>query len=138
MVNIVAGSQPQMDLVLVRGVTMTIRVEDPGKHLDKYVGKTKDADFALGFLISEFLLGGARQAEVVDYGSRHAGGCLADHDVARFEIAMHHTLFVQRSCSAASPEDICLAIGRAATVVSFPVRRRNCPSVSPSRNSIVK
>ena len=48
--NIVSGSQPQMDLVLTRGVTVTIRVEDPGQHLDKHVGKTKDADFALGFL----------------------------------------------------------------------------------------
>jgi hypothetical protein len=60
MVNIVAGSQPQMDLVLVRGVTMTIRVEDPGKHLDKHVGKTKDADFALGFLTASNLYQSAR------------------------------------------------------------------------------
>lgn len=59
-VNIVAGSQPQMDLVLVRGVTMTIRVEDPGKHLDKNVGKTKDADFSIGFLMASNLYQSAR------------------------------------------------------------------------------
>jgi hypothetical protein len=60
MVNVVAGSQPQMDLVLVRGVTVTIRVEDPGKHLDKHVGKTKDADFDLGFLTAQNLYQPAR------------------------------------------------------------------------------
>ena len=48
--NIVAGSQAQMNLSLTRGVTLTIRVEDPGKHLDKSQGKNKDADFDIGFL----------------------------------------------------------------------------------------
>jgi hypothetical protein len=46
LVNIVSGNQPQMDLVLTRGGTLTIRVDDPGQHLDRHVGKTKDADFA--------------------------------------------------------------------------------------------
>ena len=49
-VNIAVGSQAQMNLSLTRGVTLTIRVDDPGKHLDKNQGKNKDADFDLGFL----------------------------------------------------------------------------------------
>lgn len=60
LVNIVSGSQPQMDLVLTRGVTLTIRVDDPGQHLDRNVGKTKDADFDLGFMTAQNLYQAAR------------------------------------------------------------------------------
>ena len=45
---------------LVRSVTLSVRVEDPGKHLDTHLGKTKEADVDLGFLTAQGLYQSAR------------------------------------------------------------------------------
>lgn len=59
-VTAIAGSRVQMAISLVRGVTLSVRVEDPGKHLDTHQEKTKDADFDLGFMTAQGLYQAAR------------------------------------------------------------------------------